>query len=163
MSASLARGVAKYLEFHSLEPEDVVVSSATIPDEGILLGAATWVTYRSGKWGKGTYDYIHKHHEGVKIACFSRTVAKDLGCEHNRMVRIPKRHRDVDTLVRLGQSLGFGFDNRGEEMEARTTTPRPDLYCTTSGRCLYIKEKRGKLLCAIWGGKLAVEARGIVH
>lgn len=161
---SLANGVKKYMEFHSLEPKDVIYSSASIPEEGTLLGPAEWITYRSGKWGKGTYDYIHKHHAGVKIVCFDKSTIKELGCDGNRSVRVPRRHRDVDTLVRLGHSLGFAFrDGDGEEMEAKTTPPRPNLYCTTSGRCLYILEKRGKPLCAIWGGKLGVEARGIVY
>lgn len=154
----LSRGVKKYLEFHDLDVKDIGSFSAklSIPPEGRLLGIGKWVTYRSDKWERPKkHDYIHDFGIGVRCITFRGSTGSS--------VRVPVSYQRVETLVLLGTCLGFAFLNKDEEeIEAKTRGRKPELYCTPSGRALFVVQDKKQILAGMWGGKLGVESRGIV-
>lgn len=156
----LAAAREKYKQFHRLDPnEEVFEDSFEVPDRMMLAGTSKWVTYRSSKVDPATLkrpkepvDYIHEHNAGV---C---TYIPDPDADTD----VPGTFRDVEALVRLGQCLGFCVvDGDGEDVEAKGTSPLPDLYSTPDGKCLFVIQGRKKVLAMIWGGGLGVYARGI--
>jgi hypothetical protein len=77
---------------------------------------------------------------------------------------VPAFIRDADSLVLLGDCLGFTYENEyGEAIEASATNPLPELYTIPSGRALVVVQSKRTVLALLWGGKLGVEARGIVY
>lgn len=156
----------KFREFHRLEPRKVVLGPDIIPDRMYRAGKAKWITYRSGKVDPETLrkprrpvDYIHQHDAGVVLYVPERLDAGDADAEG---VDVPKAFRDVTALARLGQWLGFCFeDASGDKREAKGTHPLPELYTVPDGRCLYVIQSRRQVLAMLWGGGLGVFARGI--
>lgn len=159
------RAVKLYEQFHQFEPVDIGTfpGGFRIPSEAVLAGDAEYVLYRSDKLNpttgedEGDIDYIHEHKDGVRVyrtdANFSGPVRK-----------VPKWIRSARELVRLGECLGFGYvDADGYEVEATVKQPRPELYTIPSGKALLVIEDRRRVVALIWGGKLGVEARGIVN
>ena len=157
-SLDLSRGVKKYLDFHDLDVKDIgsFSSKVSIPPEGRLLGIGKWVTYRSDKWERPKkYDYIHDFGTGIRCVTFRGS--------DGSVVRVPVSYQRVETLVLLGTCLGFAFlTEDGEEMEAKPQGRKPELYCTPSGRALFVVQDKKQILAGMWGGKLGVESRGIV-
>lgn len=161
-----APGVRKYIEFHQFEPRKVgkFHSDFEIPTEAVLAGDAVHVLYRSDKLNpttgedEGWIDYIHDHKSGVKIYRTDRGF-------HNGPVRsVPGFIRRVSSLVRLGDCLGFAYlDSEGEKIEGKGKRPLPELYTIPSGRALLVVQSKRRVLALIWGGRLGVEARGIVN
>ena len=161
-----ADAIQKYEEFHRHEPRKVgeFPPSFVIPKRMARAGTARWVTYRSDKVDPETLrrpraavDYIHEHNAGVE------TYVNDAGkfpVPTDALVDVPSRFRDV-ALVRLGTCLGFCVERDGVEIEAASTRPMPDLYCTSDGRCLMVIQSRERVLAMMWGGALGVFARGI--
>jgi hypothetical protein len=158
-------GVRKYVEFHQLEPRKVGRFPATfeIPAEVKLGGTAKQVLYRSDKLNpttgadEGVIDYFHDHKDGVRIY---RTDAHFGG----QARRVPNWIRNVKALVRLGDCLGFTYaDEDGYEVRAKGKKPYPELYCIPSGKALLVVQGKRRVLAIIWGGRLGVEARGIVN
>jgi hypothetical protein len=120
------------------------------------------VLYRSDKLDPETgrqprkpIDYIHEHDGGVHVY---RT-------DGRADTEVPRFISGAKELVLLGQCLGFAYEDvdGGEEVEAQVRTPYPDLYTIPSGRALLVIQGRRSVLAIIWGGRLGVEARGIVH
>jgi hypothetical protein len=159
------RALKMYTDFHQLEPKKIGAfgSSFAIPSEVVLAGPAKNVLYRSGKRDPATLkkpprplDYIHEHDDGVKVY---RTDLRD-----GSVRRVPDFITGVGELVLLGQCLGFAYlDHDGEEIEAQVRTPYPELYTIPSGRALLVVQDKRRVLALIWGGRLGVEPRGIVH
>lgn len=160
----MRKAIKLYEDFHKYEPRKIgeFPASFEIPQEATLVGDAKNVMYRSTKLNPITYrdegaiDYIHDHEKGVRVY---RTDARAEG-----PVRVvPKRIWGVGELVFLGKSLGYTYrDHDGDEIEAVVRRPYPNLYATPDGRALLIIH-RSKVLALIWGGRLGVEPRGIVH
>lgn len=160
-----AEAVEKYTEFHRLDPRKIgsFPDSFVIPKVMYRAGKAKWITYRSGKVDPETLrrpsrpvDYIHEHDAGVVTY-----VPKPLETDAEG-VEVPERFRKVPALARLGQWLGFCFEDAdGEKREARGTRPLPELYTVADGRCLLVIQSRRQVLAMVWGGGLGVFARGI--
>jgi hypothetical protein len=150
----------KYVEFHSLNPKrrGTFRKGFCIPSQVACLGIADFVLYRSDKVDPATgtapnkpVDYIHHHKKGVKVY------------EPGEGRRVPKWLRESKTLVLLGDCLGFGLETpEGDALEARVTRPYPELYTVPNGRALLVVSQKRRVEALIWGGKLGVEARGIV-
>lgn len=152
----LQDAIAKYEEFHSFEPEDVgsFHPSLRIPKRIARAGRALWVAYRSNKWEKKFHSYIHEH--GKNVFCHRPELRRNV-------VAVPAYAFEDNTLTKLGDCLGFCYrDDAGVDTEAAVGKPKPELYCTSNGRCLLVIQGKRRLVAMIWGGKLAVEDVGIV-
>jgi hypothetical protein len=163
----MSRAITKYVQFHQHDPKKVATFAReiVIPATASWVGKAKNVLYRSDKLNpstgidEGWIDYIHDHDAGVNTYRFDRGSAA-VGVERT----VPATHRNADELVWLGQCLGFDYiDHDGGVQVAKGTRPLPDLFCSPSGRCLYIIQSKRTLIAMVWGGKLGVEPRGIVH
>lgn len=157
--------VRMYRDFHQYEPKKIGAFSSSffIPGSVCLAGTAVNVMYRSGKKDPSTLvkpkrpiDYIHDHDAGVKVY---RTDQSCGGPFH----RVPEYIRKAQELVLLGECLGFVYDDGQDCIEASPTNPYPELYTIPSGKALLVVQSKKKVLALIWGGRLGVEARGIVH
>lgn len=142
-------------------------ASLRIPDRLVVLGAAEYVMYRSkkrepetGRVPKRPLDYIHEHDSSVRIAV---PLSSKLRLEQRRVVTPPAFIRNAGTLARLGQCLGFAYRHGREIEEIEATSPYPELYAIASGKALIVVHAKATLEAVIWGGRLDVEARGIVH
>jgi len=153
----------KYVQFHQHEPKKTGTfhPSLVIPETIICVGDAQNILYSSDKLNpttgedEGWIDYIHKHDGGVKIY-----MPRSDGTEH----KVPASIRGVTELTWLGKCLGFSYrDIHGKACEAKGTEPLPELYTVPSGRALLVIQSRRTLLAMIWGGRLGVQPRGIVH
>lgn len=154
-----------YVAFHQHAPRETgsFHRELVIPGRAVCVGDAVNVLYRSDKLNpttgedEGWIDYIHDHKKGVQVY---RCDPGAHGTEH----AVPAWLRDVHELSWLGDCLGFAFkDGDGREVEARGVKPLPELYTIPSGRALLVIQGKRKLLAMIWGGRLGVEPRGIVH
>ena len=155
-----------YTRFNGHEPLDIgeFKSSFRIPSLVALAGPAVNVLYRSkkndpttGAQTKRAIDYIHDHDKGVNVY---RTDAAFRG---EGVRAVPKFISGARELVLLGQCLGFAYRDGDEEVEAEPTRPYPELYTIPSGRALLVVQNKQRVLALIWGGRLGVESRGIVH
>jgi hypothetical protein len=158
---------SKYVQFHQHEPNKVgsFHRDLVIPADAYFVGVAKDVLYRSDKLNpetledEGWIDYIHEHDAGVRVYRFDREAS-----EVGTVRAVPKTHRAVRELTWLGNCLGFSYtDHAGNVVDAKGKKPLPELYTTPSGRCLLVIQNKRKLLAMIWGGRLGVEPRGIVH
>lgn len=158
--------IEMYARFQGHEPRKLgrFFSGFKIPLAVSYAGPAFNVMYRSdkndpstGKPVKKPIDYIHDHEKGVNVyRCDGKAGPAD--------VAVPAFIRDVDALVLLGDCLGFTYeDENGDAIEAAPTNPIPELYTIPSGKALVVVQSKRKVLALIWGGKLGVEARGIVY
>lgn len=136
-----------------------------IPEHVACLGDAKHVLYASDKLNpetgedEGWIEYIHEHSSGVHVYQPVPRASADL-----ELVRVPAWIRNVDQFTWLGRCLGFQYkDERGRACDVKGTQPLPELYAIPSGKALVVIQSKRKLLAMIWGGKLAVERRGIVH
>jgi hypothetical protein len=141
--------------------------SLRIPDRLVVLGAAEYVMYRSAKRDPETgrvprkpVDYIHEHDANVRIAV---PLSSKLRLEQRRVVAPPAFIRNACTLARLGQCLGFAYHHGRELEEIEASSPYPELYAIASGKALIVVHAKSTLEAVIWGGRLDVESRGIVH
>ncbi len=164
--------VGKYKEFHRYEPRKITDFPAgfKIPTEMQPVGRAKYTMYRSGKVDPATLkkprrpvDYIHEHDAGV--ICYLPVGDEDLDeLEIDPSpVKVPRQFAAAQALVKLGESLGCGFqvDGDDEPCDFESEAPLPELYCTTDGKCLLIIQGRREVLTMIWGGALGVFGRGI--
>lgn len=160
-----SNAIKLFEDFHSFEAREVGAfpSRFRIPREAHYAGDGNYVLYRSDKLNpttgidEGTIDYIHEHNDGVKIY---RTDANFSG----PVRRVPKWIHETKSLVLLGTCLGFGYvDADGYDVEAEPTGKKPELYTVPSGKALLVVQDKRRVLALIWGGKLGVEARGIVN
>ena len=154
----LSRGLKKYFEFQQLDPKDTGYfnSRMRIPASIYLAGPAVQTMYRSSKWGDGSHDYYHDHDAGVRVGIAGDAVGP--------IVRVPKFIRDASTLVLLGKCLQFTYlDADDEQIDVKARGTLPELYCIPSGKALIVVQGKSRLLAIIWGGRLGVEERGIVH
>jgi len=156
--------IKKYIEFHSHEPHGVGEMKLVLPHEITCVGDAVDVLYRSDKLNpstgedEGEIDYVHDHSSGVKVYRADRGAV-------GPVVRLPAWIRNAEIAL-LGESLGFRYtDHDGVEIDARATTAGgyPELYAIASGKALLVIQSKRTLIAVIWGGKLGVERRGIVH
>lgn len=160
-----AAAVEKYEEFHRFKPKKIgdFGPGFSIPKVVYEGGKAKWVTYRSDKVDPSTLkkpkspiDYIHEHDAGV--VCYLAAQ----GLHATKKVAVPEEFRDIGALVRLGTNLGFCFvDADGEEIEAVSQAPMPELYSTPDGKCLFVVQSKRSVIAMEWGGALGVFARGI--
>ena len=164
----MTRDLAMYRRFHSQEPRKVgqFHRDLVIPNEMCQVGDAKNVLYRSDKLNpttgedEGWIDYIHDHATGVKVY-----VPLSASSEDDGPVRaVPVSIRRVSTLTWLGDCLGFDFKNLdGKIVKAKGTGALPELYTIPSGKALLVIQGKRRLLAMLWGGRLGVEHRGIVH
>lgn len=136
-----------------------------IPREVIRLGTAEHVLYRSDKLNpttgqdEGWIDYIHEHGAGVIAHRVEARPPADAD-----LVAVPSWLQRQQSFTWLGKSLGFAYrDEGGRVRKVGATEPLPELYTTPSGKALLIIQSKRRLLALIWGGRLGVERRGIVH
>lgn len=157
--------VEMYRSFQGFEPRKIGAFSArfAIPDHVTCVGPALNVMYRSDKNDPSTgepvkkpIDYIHDHEDGVHVYRCDRAA-------EGGQVTVPSFIKNVDSLVLLGECLGFTYDADEGAIEATPTRPLPELYTIPSGRALLVVQSKAKVLALIWGGSLGVEARGIVY
>jgi hypothetical protein len=160
------KALRKYLEFHGQDPRKIgqFHRDLVIPERAVCVGVATQVLYRSDKLNpttledEGWIDYFHDHDDGVQLYRTDRKVSE--GVER----AVPKWLRDVSSLTWLGYCLGFSYsDHAGAECSADASKPLPELFCVPSGRALLVIQNKRSVLAMMWGGRLGVENRGIVH
>lgn len=161
----MSRAIKKYLDFHQQEPVKVGTMSVTIPASAFLVGTATDVLYRSDKLNpttledEGWIDYIHEHDRGVNVYRTDRG-AIELGPERS----VPAWLVRTTELVWLGFCLGFSYTSKdGGHVDAKGTKPLPELWTTPNGKALLVIQNKRTLIAMMWGGRLGVEPRGIVH
>lgn len=153
-----------YREFHQNEPRRVgsFGPSFRIPARARAAGDALEVLYRSDKRDPATgrqprkpVDYIHEHDPGVRVYRTDGMPDTD----------VPEYIAKATELVLLGECLGFAYhdEESDQEVEAQVRTPYPELYAVPSGKGLLVVQSKRSVLAVIWGGRLGVEARGIVH
>lgn len=142
-------------------------SSLRLPERLVILGKAEHVLYRSnkrepesGRVPKRPLDYIHEHDGGVRIAV---PLSSKLRLDQVKTTPMPRIVSSASSIARLGFCLGFAYSHRGEVRELEAKSPLPELYCLASGKALLVIQGKSKLEAVIWGGRLDVEARGIVH
>lgn len=156
-----------YVGFHQKDPKKVgnFDPRLVIPAEAQLIGHAVHVLYRSDKLNpttgedEGWIDYIHEHDANVKVYRCDRSPGGPEGITR----RVPAWLQRVDELDWLGYCQGFAFEDDDGEKEVKGTKPYPELYCTPNGKALLVIQSKRTLLAMIWGGRLGVEPRGIVH
>ena len=169
MTKASPAAIRRYRGFHQHEPKKVGAfhPELVIPETCTCVGSAIHVLYNSDKLNpetgedEGWIDYIHEHDSGVKIYRCDRGAAQ-LG----DLVRVPAWiRRQTQSLVWLGDCNGFAYKGLedGKKHEAKGTEPLPELYCTESGKALVVIQGKRRVLAIIWGGRLGVEPRGIVH
>lgn len=163
-----SRAVDKFVEFHEFEPRETgTIPNLKIPSSVKMAGDAVHVMYRSDKWHEGrSDDYIHEHDRGVKVG--------RVGNCSGSLRAVPAEIQKVTTLVRIGRCLGVAYADR----DGNVVEMRPDgsvqLYCSPNGRALFVVDgvrvrngratfDRPRLEMILWGGRLGVEDRGIVH
>lgn len=159
----MTKAITKYRQFHQHEPRRTgsFTSSLAIPETALCIGAAKNVLYRSDKLNpetledEGWIDYIHKHDAGVKIYVCGRAPANVDG----EICRIPQWIQNQRDLVWLGDCIGF----EATGYKAKGAGTLPELYTTPSGKALLVIQSKRTLLALIFGGRLGVEPRGIVH
>ncbi len=161
------RAIAMFRRFHTRDwrGEGDFHPALEIPDQAICLGDAVNVLYASDKLNptdgsdEGWIDYIHEHSSGVRAYC-----APGRSAPAGDLVTVPAWIRNADQLTWLGRCLGFAYrDEGGRERKAKGTQPLPELYTVPSGKALLVIQSKRTLLALIWGGRLGVERRGIVH
>ncbi len=161
----MTRAVTKYRAFHQQDPRKVgeFHRDLVIPDVAMCVGDAVNVLYRSDKLNpttgedEGWIDYIHDHGAGVKMYRTDRTA-------EGVMRTVPAMLVRATELYWLGDCLGFEYKEEiTKKVEAKGTKPLPELYAIPSGRALLVIQGKRRLMAMIWGGKLGVEPRGIVH
>lgn len=154
----LDEGISKYAEFTKFQPRRVTTFDFKIPTKLYCVGSADWTYYESKKWENKPNWYKHEHEAGVKIY-----VPQLIDDQRGDIVETPTMLRETKTLVKLGNSLGFEYtDLDGAGIEAETSKPYPELYCTPSGKALLVIQGKKTLIACFWGGWLSVTARGIV-
>jgi hypothetical protein len=154
----ISAGLKKYLEFHDMEPKTTgPLSMSKLPETVYYVGKMKWTAYASKKWEGKSNNYIHDHDEGVRI------YMPQAASGGVRAVRLPQWLARVRTFVKLGRCIGLGFINhRGDECESQGDSGS-ELYCTPNGRALLVVQDKRRLEAIVWGGKLDVQAVGIVH
>lgn len=154
----LEEGINKYAEFAQFQPTKVSSFAFSIPSKLYCVGKADWTFYESKKWEHKINWYKHEHEAGVGVY-----MPELEGDQPGKLVTTPAWLKSTKTLVKLGNSLGFEFqDLHGETLEANTTKPYPELYCIPSGKALLVIQNKKTLIACFWGGYLSVTARGIV-
>lgn len=163
----MSGAVRKYVQFHQHEPKKTgsFHPNLVIPEVVMCVGDATNVLYCSDKLNpetgedEGWIDYIHEHDKGVKM--FTPIRVRD---DETRIRSVPTSIRNVRELTWLGKCMGFAYRcHDGKICKAEGTDPLPDLYAIPSGKALLVIQSKRTLLAMIWGGRLGVEPRGIVH
>lgn len=157
-----AKAIRMFRRFHTRDwrGEGDFHPSLEIPDTVACLGDAKNILYRSDKLNptdsrdEGWIDYIHEHDGGVHTYAPARG-----GGDTN----VPAWLMNVTELTWLGKCLGFAYRVDGKTCEAKGTEPLPELYTIPSGKALLVIQSKRTLLALIWGGRLGVERRGIVH
>lgn len=163
------RAISMYRGFHQKEPTKIGAfhPDLEIPDTAICVGDAVHVLYKSDKLNpetsedEGWIDYIHEHDGGVMVYRCDRAAASE-----GDPVKVPAwiRQAAEGGLVCLGFCQGFSYrDDDGHERKAKGKAPLPELYTLKSGKALLVIQGKRTLLALIWGGRLGVEPRGIVH
>jgi hypothetical protein len=160
------KALRMYRGFHQKEPKKIgdFHPDLVIPAECICVGDAIHVLYQSDKLNpttgedEGVIDYIHKHERGVRIYRCDRSAEGDI-------TAVPSWVRNTTEFDKLGDCNGFAYKSitTGKKCTAEGTSPLPELYCSPNGKCLFIIQGKRRLLALIWGGRLGVEPRGIVH
>lgn len=156
MNRRFKNSVAKYMEFHQLQPEDIkeFPKALKMPERANLLGPAIHTDYRSWKWGE-TADYTHDH-DSQGVNCY------EVG-NGDGQFNVPKFIQTAQVVVKLGDCLSWGYTDydTGEDMELEYKKPYPGLYCTSNGKGLLII-RGGKIEALVYGGKLDVKDVGII-
>lgn len=159
--------IKKFEEFHARPVRDIrnFSSSLELPMEAAFAGEAKQVLYRSDKLNpttnvdEGWVSYYHDHSRGVKLYRCDAAAMRS-GNVH----KIPSWIHRVEELTWLGQCMGFTYrDIEGNEQDTKATKPLPDLFCIPSGKALLVIQDKRRVLAIMFGGRLAVESRGIVH
>lgn len=154
--ATVRNAAADFATFHNFDPKRVdYAPRVTVPSQIPVVGSCEWVLYRSNKWGEGTHDYIHE------ITSHPRVMVGIVGDRGGKMTKVPKRIQQTKSVSLIGKCLGWQFtDKDGESMETKVT--RCQWWWSKPGRALLAVEDKRRIVAIVWGGKLNVEARGIV-
>lgn len=159
-----------YEDFHRYPPTKIgeFASSFRIPRVVFKQGKALHVMYRSPKVDPETLqkprkpvDYIHEH-DSVGVTTYLLEGAGE-------RTEVPSWICDSTSLTCLGKCLGFAFeDPDGKKIDGEGTDPLPELYAIQvrdgwfkkKAALLVVQDKR-EIIAVVWGGKLAIEPRGI--
>lgn len=160
------KALEMYETFNGYQPKKIGAfpSSFSIPTSTVLAGDAVEVLYRSGKLDpitrrkpKKPIDYIHDHDPGVKV------YRSDLDGDEYMERRVPAFIAGTRELVLLGECLGLTYGTDIGDFEMQVKAPYPELYTIPSGKALVVVQDKRRVVALIWGGRLGVEWRGIVH
>ncbi len=165
--AHARKAAAMFSRFHTRDwrAEGAFHPSMIIPAELCCLGDALNTDYQSDKLhpasgeDEGWIDYTHKHDAGVRI--YAPVTSRRPG--NDDCVRTPAWIKGVVELTWLGKYLGGEYRARAGRQQIVGTEPLPELYTAPSGKALFIVQNKRSLLFVLWGGRLTVERRGIVH
>ena len=165
--AEPTKAIRMFRKFHTRDwrGEGDFHPDLAIPDDVVMLGPAVNTDYESDKLNpetghdEGWIQYTHEHDAGVHIY-----IPGSPSAIHRKVCRVPAWIGNVDQLTWLGRCLGFSYKNeQGKVCKMEGTKPLPELYAIPSGKALLVIQSKRKLLAIIWGGRLKVERRGIVH
>jgi hypothetical protein len=168
MNPSLpSKAIKMFRKFHTRDwrGEGDFHGDLKIPNEIYLVGNAVHTLYASDKLNptdgkdEGWIEYIHEHEHAVKVYSTDPRAGGD-----GQLTKVPAWIRNCDQFTWLGKSLGFAYrDGSGTKHDVDATAPLPELYTIPSGKALLIIQGKRRLLAMLWGGRLAVERRGIVY
>lgn len=147
---SIKKAADMYREFNDLDPKKVKTLKA-MPTRVRYGGRVHCTMYASKKWGEGLHNYKHDHDSGVKI--YFSGGAGDTA--------VPASIVNVGALAKMGRVIGIEFTDPNDEDCEYIGSSKHELYCTPNGRALVVVVN-GRVDALIWGGKMHVEARGIV-
>ena len=166
MTGASTRSVKLYRDFHGHEPTKLGTfhQSFFIPKSAVYVGPGAYVLYDSRKVDPETgvrpkkpVGYIHEHDDGVK--CYRTDERAD-----GPVRRVPRWIWSCTSLTLMDKCPGFAYiDHQGEEIEAHADPKHTELYATPDGRALLVIADKKDVVAFLWGGRLGVEPRGIVH
>lgn len=154
------KAVSMYQVFWKLDPTDIgeFAIGFKIPTHIGVVGDAVHIMYRSSKTDPETLkvpkkpiDYIHDFDAGVRMYTGSGDQ------------KVPDEVVEAKALTLLGDCLGWRVKRDGRPADAEGVDPLPELYTIPSGKALLVIQDKREILAIIWGGRLGVEGRGIVH
>lgn len=155
--------IRRFKLFQGVDPRAEGEFPLEIPASVFRAGDAIEVMYRSDKRDPATdrvpakpIDYIHEHDHGVG---YYRT---DGG---GTRVTVPAWLHREQHIVLIGKFLGAAYrDANGDEFDAKAGRGKTTLWTIPSGKALLvIDESKPRIVALVWGGKLGVFRRGIVH
>lgn len=140
-----------YEEFYQFKARSARQVDLKLPTSVTLEGHMRATMYASDKWERKTNGYRHEHEAGVRIYV------------PGGRTRVPAHIVRCEAFVRLGDCLGVEYiDTEGNEV--LVSDKGCDLYASANAKALLIVRRKPLIVEAlIWGGKLDIDGRGILH